>query len=59
VQASASDIVSGVFDEAIGPGGVPRARYAELLVERPEQLALFEALVGAAEARARDAAEAA
>jgi putative glutamine amidotransferase len=32
--------------------------HAELLVERPEQLALFEALVRAAEARARDAAEA-
>jgi putative glutamine amidotransferase len=30
--------------------------HAELLVERPEQLALFEALVRAAEARARDAA---
>jgi hypothetical protein len=28
-------------------------------VERPEQLALFEALVRAAESRARDAAEAA
>jgi putative glutamine amidotransferase len=33
--------------------------HAELLVERPEQLALFEALVRAAESRARDAAEAA
>jgi putative glutamine amidotransferase len=33
--------------------------HAELLVERPEQLALFEALVRAAEVRARDAAEAA
>ncbi len=33
--------------------------HAELLVERPEQLALFEALVRAAELRARDVAEAA
>jgi putative glutamine amidotransferase len=33
--------------------------HAELLVERPEQLALFEALVSAAAVRARDAAEAA
>jgi putative glutamine amidotransferase len=33
--------------------------HAELLVDRPEQLALFEALVGAAEDRGRHAAEAA
>jgi gamma-glutamyl-gamma-aminobutyrate hydrolase PuuD len=33
--------------------------HAELMVDRPEHLALFESLVRAAEVRARDAAEAA
>jgi putative glutamine amidotransferase len=49
--------------EAVEIGGASFAFgvqwHAELLVERPEQLALFEALVGAAGARARNAAEAA
>jgi hypothetical protein len=38
----------GAFDEAIGPAGIPRSH-----------LRVFEALVRAAEGRARDAAEAA